>query len=272
MPLKVEEATKAPACERHIADERKPGHWLLASLGKKVLRPGGIELTRQMLGALAIGPEDDVLEFAPGIGVTARLTLERQPRSFAAVDRDATAVERINAWLQSAGGLCLQGSAEDTGLEDSLFSVVYGEAMLSMQRASQKERILAEAYRLLRAGGRYGIHELCLVPDDIGTDLRSEIERSLSLEIHHGVCPLTRAEWRELLNRQGFIVEWEGTAPMHLLEPSRLIRDEGLGGALRIVLNMLCKPEARSRVLGMRRIFRRYQSHLSAAAFVCRKG
>lgn len=272
MPLKVEEPTKAPACERHLADERKPGHWLLASLGKKVLRPGGIELTREMLGALAISPEDDVLEFAPGIGVTARLTLERKPRSFAAVDRDATAVAQINAWLQPAGGVCHQGNAEATGLGDGLFSVVYGEAMLSMQRASQKERILAEAYRLLRAGGRYGIHELCLVPDEIGTDLRSEIERSLSLEIHHGVCPLTRAEWRELLSRRGFRIEWEGTKPMHLLEPARLVRDEGLGGALRIVRNMLRKPEARSRVLGMRRIFRRYQSHLAAVAFVCRKG
>ena len=45
---------------------RMPGHWLLARMGKRVLRPGGIELTRQMLDALNIRESDDVVEFAPG--------------------------------------------------------------------------------------------------------------------------------------------------------------------------------------------------------------
>ncbi|MFP4173650.1 MAG: SAM-dependent methyltransferase, partial [Candidatus Hydrogenedentota bacterium] len=35
--------------------ERMPGHWVLAQMGKRVLRPGGMELTRAMLEALAIG-------------------------------------------------------------------------------------------------------------------------------------------------------------------------------------------------------------------------
>lgn len=60
-----------------LAMEKMPGHWVLARLGKRVLRPGGRMLTRQMLGALAIGPRDRVVEFAPGLGSTARLTLRR---------------------------------------------------------------------------------------------------------------------------------------------------------------------------------------------------
>jgi SAM-dependent methyltransferase len=258
-------------CERHAAADRIPGHWLLASLGKKVLRPGGIELTMRMLDALSIGPADDVLEFAPGLGVTARMALTRRPSSFFALDRDATAAEQINEWLQPLGGYCLQGTAESTALPDGVFSAVYGEAMLSMPRHSQKERILGEARRLLRPGGRYGIHELCLIPDEIGDGLRAEIERSLSAEIHHGVCPITHAEWREMLAGQGFAVEWEGSAPMHLLEPARMVRDEGLGGAIRIALNLVRKPAARRRVFAMWRLFRRYQPHLAAVSFVCRK-
>jgi len=31
---------------------KMPGHWLLSRLGKRVLRPGGLELTRQMLEIL----------------------------------------------------------------------------------------------------------------------------------------------------------------------------------------------------------------------------
>ena len=43
--------------------------------------------------------------------------------------------------------------------------------MLSMQPATTKARIAAEAARLLVPGGRYGIHELCLVPDDIDVQI-----------------------------------------------------------------------------------------------------
>jgi len=64
------------------------GHWVLARMGKKVLRPGGIELTKRMVDFLAIGPGDEVVEFAPGLGVTARLTLARNPLSYTAVERD----------------------------------------------------------------------------------------------------------------------------------------------------------------------------------------
>ena len=32
------------------------GHWVLAKLGKRVLRPGGMELTTQMLDAMNISP------------------------------------------------------------------------------------------------------------------------------------------------------------------------------------------------------------------------
>ena len=59
--------------------EKMPGHWLLARLGKRVLRPGGRQLTHRMIEALNIGPSDAVIEFAPGLGETARLTLGRKP-------------------------------------------------------------------------------------------------------------------------------------------------------------------------------------------------
>ena len=55
-----------------------PGHWRSAKMGKRVLRPGGLELTRAMLERLNIQPRDSVIEFAPGLGVTARMTLQRR--------------------------------------------------------------------------------------------------------------------------------------------------------------------------------------------------
>ena len=100
--------------------------------------------------------------------------------------------------------------------------MLWGEAMLSMQSASQKERIVREAARLVAQGGRCAIHELCL-SDDIDAPLRRLIERELSLEIRVGVQPATESEWRSLLNRNGFEVTHVARAPMHLLEPARLL-------------------------------------------------
>ena len=100
--------------------DKLPGHWLLASMGKRVLRPGGIELTRQLLIDLAIGERDDVVEFAPGLGVTARMTLARRPRSYTAIERDREAAATVETYLTGPHQQCIVGTAEQTGLPSGL--------------------------------------------------------------------------------------------------------------------------------------------------------
>lgn len=250
---------------------KMPGHWLLAKMGKRVLRPGGRELTGRLLGELQIKPTDDVVEFAPGLGETARLALARRPASYITIERDRDAAAAVSRLLTGQHQRCVAGTAEQTGLGSESATVVYGEAMLSMQPPSAKAKIVNEAARLLRAGGRYGIHELCLQPDDVPDEIRHAIAADLSDEIHVGVRPLTLAEWRTLLESAGFVISNVDLAPMHLLEPLRLIRDEGLPRALRFAFNVARTPTARRRVLTMRRVFRKYRRHLAAVAIVAIK-
>ena len=135
---------------------KMPGHWLLARLGKRVLRPGGRELTRQMLNGLSIKSSDD------------------------------------------------------------------------------------------------------------DEDIKQEIQKALIDAIHVGARPLTVPEWRTLLESEGFIVHTEATTPMHLLEPNRLIQDEGFLGTLRFVWNVLRDDEARHRVATMRKVFQTYEENLAS--------
>lgn len=79
------------------------------------------------------------------------------------------------------------------------------------------------------------------------------------------------SEWRRVLEEGGFEVVSSMTAPMHLLEPARLIADEGVLGTMRIVSNVLRVPAARRRVVAMRSVFKRYESQMCAVAFVARK-
>lgn len=254
----------------HLDWDRMPGHWLLARLGKRVLRPGGIELTRRMLDGLAIATNDTVVELAPGLGTTARLALERRPASYIGVERDEAAVASTQRFLRPGTDECRRGVAAKTNLAPDSASVLYGEAMLTMQTAPQKSAIVQEARRVLQPGGRYGIHELALRPDDLETAEKDRIQRELSDVIHVGARPLTTREWRELLESAGFSIIEVSTAPMHLLRPTRLLADEGLLGSLRIGFNLARTPAAWGRVAAMRRAFRKYEARLCAVMIVAR--
>ena len=254
-----------------LKTEKMPGHWVLARLGKRVLRPGGMELTRRMLKMINVQRGDDVVEFAPGMGITARLTIESSPASYTAIERDEAAAKIVSAYLQGERQQCVVGSASDTGLPDECATVVYGEAMLTMQTEEMKRQIVREAYRLLKSGGRYGIHEMCLMADSLDEAKKKETERALTGVVHHGVRPLSVSEWSLLLQSEGFSVQSVDTAPMSLLEPGRLIRDEGLAGALRFAWNLMRDSEARQRVLEMRSVFRRQRHLLGAVAILARK-
>lgn len=251
--------------------QKMPGHWVLARLGKRVLRPGGMQLTRRLLEALQIQTTDEVVEFAPGMGITAALTLRANPASYVAVERDEAAARIVSSYLTGDRQRCVIGSASDTGLPGSSATVVYGEAMLTMQTEETKRDIVREAHRLLKSGGRYGIHEMCLLSDTLDEDARRKTERELTGVVHHGVRPLTVPEWRLLLQAQGFAIQSIDHAPMSLLEPARLIRDEGIVGTLRFVWNVLRDAEARRRVLEMRSTFRRNRKQLGAVAITVSK-
>jgi len=250
---------------------KMPGHWVLASLGKRVLRPGGMALTRQMLRNISITNQDDVVEFAPGVGTTARITLEQKPQTYTAVEQDEEAATLVSGYLKGAGQRCITGSADKTGLDDQSASVVYGEAMLTMLSDRQKSGTMAEAHRILRKNGRYGIHEMCLVPEDLSDEFKSTIQKELSAVIRVNARPLTIHEWKERLTEAGFHVAAQSTAPMHLLRFGRLISDEGIGGTLRIVFNCIVRASARKRVLAMYKVFRKYQKHLGAISLVGEK-
>lgn len=58
---------------------------------------------------------------------------------------------------------------------------------------------------------------------------------------------------------------------MSLLEPGRIVQDEGIFRALRFGINLLCNRTARQRVLAMRRVFATHRNHLAAIMLIGRK-
>jgi SAM-dependent methyltransferase len=251
------------------SDDNVQGHWLLARLGKRVLRPGGVELTRTLLARANVA-DADVLELAPGLGRTATEILSRRPRSYLGAEADPDAANLVRDVIAGQGEVRVADAA-DTGLPDASSDVVIGEAMLTMQGDAAKHAIVAEAARVLRPHGRYAIHELALTPDDISEEVSTDIRQSLARSIKVNARPLTVAEWSQLLTGHGLVVDHIATAPMALLEPGRVLADEGLFGALRFARNLVIHRDARTRVLGMRRTFRKHRERLVAVAIIAHK-
>ena len=272
-------ATK-PATNRELPlpqSDRDPahlqGHWLLARIGKHVLRPGGKKLTERMLANADIAGKD-VVEFAPGLGLTTRAILERDPKSYRGVDRDPQVVDIISKLTSEKATIpasCVQRDAADTGLESNSADVGIGEAMLTMQTERGKQAIIGEAFRLLRAGGTYSIHELGLQPDNLDESVKDEVRKALARSIKVDARPLTEQEWRELLEAEGFEVLWRGKEPMALLDMKRNIADEGIGGVLRILRNVLGNTAIPAPVPNMFHTFDKYSNELTGIAFVVRK-
>lgn len=148
---------------------------------------------------------------------------------------------------------------------------VIGEAVLTMQGEKTKNTIVAEAARILRPGGRYAIHELGLVPGELSDEVKTEIRQGLARAIKVNARPLMLGEWTNVLESNGLKVIKVKTAPMALLQPRRILSDEGIVGALRFAKNLLSNSDARKRVLQMRRTFRTHSEHLNAVAIVATK-
>lgn len=250
---------------------RMPGHWLLARLGKKVLRPGGRELTDQLLDVVRITGTDDVIEVAPGLGSTTRLILAASPASYTGVDRDPDAAGLVGDLLDGPNRRIVHASAQETGLASSSADVVFGEAYLTMQPDSLKRKVVAELARVLRPGGRFALHEVAFRPDDIDDATRDRAASDLTSTIKVNVTPMTVAGWDDLLADHGLVVSSRFRAPLHLLEPCRLLADEGPAGAARFVGNVLRDRDARERVRAMRRAMRANAAHLQAYGVVAVK-
>ena len=142
--------------------------------------------------------------------------------------------------------------------------------MLTMQPDRRRRQIVEEAWRVVRSGGRYGMHELC-ISGCVSQAYSQKMEADLAAAIHHSIRLLTVEEWRELMESAGFHLVFKRTAPMRLLNAGRILQDEGLFGALRFAFNTLTSAVLLRRVLEMRRTFHQYQDNLQAVAIVCHK-
>jgi phospholipid N-methyltransferase len=250
---------------------KAPGHWVLASMGKRVLRPGGVELTTKLIDALNINKNDHVIEFAPGLGATAKITLAKHPKSYTGIEGDEQVAGKLRKKINANHCKIIASDAVESGLSDECASKIYGEAVLTMLADHRKSELMREARRMLCKGGLYAIHEIELCPENISSEEKAKIQKDLARAIRVNARPLTRTEWINLLESENFKIKCIENNPMHLLKTTRILSDEGLIRTLKIGFNIFSHPVALKRILEMRSVFNRYANHMQSIMIVAEK-
>lgn len=251
-----------------------PGHQVLAAAGKKVLRPGGHSATEQLLTWADLQPGETVLELAASFGYSAIALAQRYGVRVTGIEKNPASVERARANVAAAGlsdqVTILEGDIFQLDAIETQFDAVLAEAILTMQSASGKAKILSGIANCLKPGGKFLSHEL-LVSERTGTDRKAEIYAALRQAIRVNATPLSETGWVDVCQAAGLTVVQQQTGQMGLLHLPTLLRDEGLIDTLKIGWNVLTRPVIRQRVWGMRRVFQQHQSDLGYIVLMARK-
>lgn len=202
---------------------------LFAALGKKVVHPGGLRSTEELLRLADIRPEHHVLEVGCGVGTTAVLIAKRFGARVTAVDIDemmlAKARETVAEHKLEDQITIERQDIQSLKLHDNTFDRVIVEAVTMFV---DHDRAASEVVRVCKPGGIVVDHEFIWT-------------KSPSSEIRHGfqveVCPMgfeTLQLWEELYRKAGLddikIVEGK----FDMMTPRGFLRDEGVGNALLI--------------------------------------
>lgn len=243
-----------------------PGHEVLAAAGKKVLRPGGRGATETLFTWVDFQPGDTVLELAASFGYSAIALAQRYGVRVVGVEKKPESVARARANVAAAGlddqVDIRQGDIFHLERLPEQFDYVLGEAILTMQSAPGKAKILQGVCDRLNPGGQFLSHEMLAQGPN-----REAIDRDLATTLRVNATPLTAEGWIETCQQAGLQVHQHQTGPMALLNPLSIVQEEGLATLLSLGWHLLIHPVMRQRILDMRRVFTRYGSDLGYIIF-----
>jgi arsenite methyltransferase len=149
-----------------------------------------------------LSPGEVVLDLGSGGGIDVLLSARRVAPTGKAYGLDMTdemlALARENARKAGATNVeFLKGEIEHVPLPDASVDVIISNCVINL--SPDKDQVLAEAFRVLRPGGRFAVSDV-VVRGEVPADLR----RNMELWIGCVAGALEETEYREKLTRAGF--------------------------------------------------------------------
>jgi len=153
-----------------------------------------------------LSPGETVLDLGSGGGIDVLLSARRVAPNGKAYGLDMTdemlALARENQQKMGvANAEFLKGEIENIPLPEKSVDVVISNCVINL--SADKDRVLREAFRVLRPGGRFAVSDV-VVRDDARGPLSAEIRRSVELWIGCVAGALEESEYRAKLAAAGF--------------------------------------------------------------------
>ncbi len=174
-----------------------------------------------------LAPGEIVLDLGSGGGIDVLLSARRVgPTGFAyGIDASPEMLELARRNQAEAGvdnAEFLEGTIEDIPLPDDSVDVVISNCVINL--SADKPRVFAEAYRVLRPGGRFAVSDVV-----VRGDVPPEIRRSVELWIGCVAGALGEDDYRRGLEEAGFVdVEVEPTRIYTVADAEDFLRDAGI--------------------------------------------
>lgn len=226
--------TKLAATEIATLDPYK----FMATVGKRVIHPGGRASTDSLVARAEITSEHQVLDVGCGVGTTAIEIAQRFGAHVTAADISPLMLERAAANVRAAG---LVGSVtvDDADIltlpyPDGAFDVVIAEAVTMFV---DRERAATELTRVTRPGGRV------LATEFFWREPPSPDAREIFLgEVCPGLEFDTIDDWVRIYETGGFIDIQTETGPFDMMTARGFLADEGLLHSLGIMGRVAARP------------------------------
>jgi SAM-dependent methyltransferase len=226
--------TKLTATEIAKLDPYK----FMATVGKRVIHPGGRASTEALLTRAGITAKSRVLDVGCGVGTTAVEIARRYGAHVTAVDIAPLMLERAETNVAKTGVGSLvdveQGDILDLTYDDASFDVVIAEAVTMFV---DRRRAARELTRVATPGGRV------LATEFFWRQAPTDEAREVFLG---QVCPGlefdTIADWVRLYESAGLTDLDTVTGPFEMMTPRGFLADEGVGRSLAVMAQVASRP------------------------------
>ena len=150
----------------------------------------------------ALAPGETVLDLGSGGGIDVLLSAQRVgPTGFAygldMTDEMLALAEKNRADQEATNVRFLKGHLEDIPLPENTVDVVISNCVINL--AADKRRVLQEAFRVLKPGGRFAVSDV-VAQGELPADLRRDMEAWVGCV----AGALEEGEYRRLLAEAGF--------------------------------------------------------------------
>ncbi|HEU4690803.1 MAG TPA: arsenite methyltransferase [Vicinamibacterales bacterium] len=171
---------------------------------------------------------ETVLDLGSGGGIDVLLSARRVGPTGKVYGLDMTeemlALAREN---QAASGLTnvefLTGEIERIPLPDNSVDVIISNCVINL--SVDKDRVIAEAFRVLKPGGRFAVSDVVVRGDDVPPELR----RSMELWVGCVAGALEESTYRSTLSSAGFeAIDIEPTRVFRAADAKQFLQDAGL--------------------------------------------